>query len=97
MDKRLRLRTAGFGISLILTLIAFFIVLHPTWEMKVLTLFILAICQFGAQSICFLDIFGEKGPRWNLFVFLSTLSIVLIIILFTIWIMHHLNYNMMMM
>lgn len=71
---------------------------HPkkaAGEMKILTLFILAIFQFAAQSVCFLDVLGEKGPRWNLHVFLSTLSIVLIIIFFTIWIMHRLNENMM--
>ena len=97
MDKRLILRFTGFGASLIFTVAAFYIVLHPTLEMKTLILFILAILQFVTQSVCFLDVLGEKGPQWNLLVFLSTLSIVLIIVVFTIWVMNHLNYNMMMM
>lgn len=100
MHKTLASRIIGFVASLILTLIAFFIVVRPDFfhmgiRMSILALLILAVLQFIVQSICFLNIWGEKGPRWNLVIFVSTLSIVLIIIVFSIWIMNHLNYNMM--
>jgi cytochrome o ubiquinol oxidase operon protein cyoD len=94
MDKRLLRRTIGYGASILFTLAAFYIVLHPTLPLKTLSLFLLAIFQFITQSTCFLDLLGEKGPRWNLLVFLSTLSFVLVILLFTLWIMDHLNYRM---
>lgn len=97
MDKKLILRVYGFGISMVLTLAAFFVVLHPTLPMKAFFLLVLALLQFVTQSLCFLDILGEKGPRWNLVVFLSTLTIVLTILFFTVWIMNHLNENMMIM
>lgn len=58
-------------------------------------LFVLAILQAIVQAICFLNVWGEKGPRWNLLIFVSTLSVVIIIIVFSIWIMNHLDYNMM--
>lgn len=100
MQKTLSSRLIGFGASLILTLIAFIIVLHPNFfhlskGMDILVIFIVAILQAIVQCICFLHVLSEKGPRWNLVVFISTISIVLIIIVFSIWVMNHLNYNMM--
>ena len=59
------------------------------------TLLFLAVCQALIQSIFFLHILQEKKPRWNLIVFASTISIILVIVVFSIWIMNHLNYNMM--
>ena len=100
MHKTLASRFIGFVTSLILTLVAFLIVFYPDFfhlsiAMNILILFLLAILQFVAQSVCFLNIFGEKGPRWNLVIFVSTISIVVIVVVFTIWVMNHLNYNMM--
>ena len=96
----LRLRIIGYLASLVLTLVAFFIIANADslqWKVgrAILTLFILAVLQFLAQFVFFLDLWREKGPRWNLFVFFSTMSIILIIILASIWIMDHLDYNMM--
>jgi cytochrome o ubiquinol oxidase subunit IV len=99
-SKSLLARIIGFASSLILTLIAFLIFFHPDFfrldsKMNILLVFILALLQSSMQSICFLNILSEKGPRWNLVVFASTLSIIVIIIVGSIWIMNHLNYNMM--
>lgn len=99
--KALWLRVIGFVSSLILTLAAFVIIVRPDLlNLKVraalIALFILAIIQFIVQFVFFLDLWREKGPRWNLFVFVTTISIILIIIAASIWIMDHLNYNMMM-
>ncbi len=100
MHRTLIARIIGFVASLILTVAAFIIVIHPdffslTMQMNILAIFLLAILQFIVQSVCFLKLLEEKGPRWNLFVYLSTISIVLVIVIFSIWIMHHLDYNMM--
>lgn len=100
-QKTLSSRLIGFAASLILTLTAFLIVMRPEFHLgtqgTIIVIFILALLQFVVQSIFFLNLLSEEGPRWNLFVFLSTLSIIVIIILGSIWIMNHLNYNMMMM
>ena len=98
--KTLASRLIGFLSSLLFTLLAFLIVyrpdfLHGSLETQLLFLLLLAVLQFIAQSVCFLNILGETGPRWNLAVFLSTLSIVLTIVVFTIWVMNHLDHNMM--
>jgi len=100
IHRTLTARVIGFVASLILTLTAFLIFIRPDFfhlkiEADLFIVFILAILQFIVQSLCFLNIWGESGPRWNLLIFISTLSIVIIIIVFTIWVMNHLNYNMM--
>lgn len=100
-QKALTFRIIGFAGSVILTLAAFFIVAYPdVFHMEIKTaitiIFILAVLQFIVQFLFFLDIWREKGPPWNLAIFFSTLFIVLTVIIFSIWIMNHLNYNMMM-
>jgi cytochrome o ubiquinol oxidase operon protein cyoD len=93
-------RLFGFIASLILTGAAFFIFFHPDFfhlemKMNIALIFVLAILQCSVQSIFFLHILSEKGPRWNLVVYASTISIIFIIIFFSIWIMDNLNDRMM--
>ncbi len=100
MHARLSSRIIGYVSSLILTLFAFSLIAYPDFfpfktDLVIAILLILAALQSVAQSIFFLNVLGEKGPRWNLIVFTSTLSIILIIVIGAIWIMHHLDYNMM--
>ena len=100
MHKTLTSRVIGFVASLILTLTAFLIVIRPEFfhlsmNTAIIIIFILALLQVLVQSICFLNILSEKGPRWNLIIFISTISMIIIIIVGSIWIMNHLNYNMM--
>lgn len=90
-------RFTGFFISLVLTLSAYLIIVNPEYfEAKnaIIIILSLALAQSLAQLIFFIDIWNEKGPLWNLFIFLSTASIIFVIIFFSIWIMDHLNYNM---
>lgn len=100
-QKTLTGRLIGFVASLILTLTAFLIAVRPEFNLgtqgTIIAIFILALLQFVVQTVFFLNLLSEEGPRWNLFVFLSTLSIIVIIVLGSIWIMNHLNYNMMFM
>lgn len=100
-SKSLTSRVIGYIASLILTLGAFLIFFRPDFfhlemKMNIVVIFILAILQCSVQSIFFLHILSEKGPRWNLIVFASTVSIIFIIVFFSVWIMNHLNYNMQM-
>jgi cytochrome o ubiquinol oxidase subunit IV len=96
----LTLRIVGFLVSLLLTIVAYFMIVSPALfsvetRGAVLAILILALLQSVVQSIFFLDLGREKKPYWNLVVFISTISIIFIIVAFSIWIMHHLNYNMM--
>ena len=96
----LTLRVIGYAASLLLTLATFLIVAYPDalhLQTQTIIFFILifAILQACVQLVCFLHILSEKKPRWNLFIFASTVSIIFIIVAFSIWVMDHLNYNMM--
>ncbi len=87
----------GFSLSGLLTLSSYLVVtqnLIPK-DITIGVIIFLALLQFVVQSIFFLHLDKENGPRWNLAVFLSALSIVALVVIGSIWIMTHLNYNMM--
>jgi cytochrome o ubiquinol oxidase operon protein cyoD len=99
MQHALGARITGFVLSLILTLAAYYVILHPEFfqfdvKMAVIVIFALAIIQSLVQLIFFIHVWKEDGAFWNLSVFISTVSIIFIIIYFSIWIIEHLNYNM---
>lgn len=96
---QLTLRFTGFFACIALTLGAYFLIIHPEWfnmnhRIATITIFIFAAFQSVVQLVCFIDVWREKGHFWNFYVFVSTLSIIFIVIFFSIWIMSHLNYNM---
>jgi cytochrome o ubiquinol oxidase operon protein cyoD len=99
MQVELSFRIVGFIASLALTLVAYLIILQPesfslTIKTAVIVIFTLALIQSLIQLIFFINVWKEEGPLWNLGVFISTSSIIFIIIFFSIWIINHLNYNM---
>jgi cytochrome o ubiquinol oxidase operon protein cyoD len=95
--------TIGFVLSLILTLIAYGAVeIHRNSGHTILSLELviplilsLAVLQLFVQLIFFLHVGIDKKNPWNLIFLTSTVSIILIVILASLWIMYHLNYNMM--
>jgi cytochrome o ubiquinol oxidase operon protein cyoD len=100
MNRELSFRVTGFITSLILTLVAYFIILNPEFfnsnvKTAIIVIFILALIQSLVQLIFFINVWKEEGPLWNLGIFISTVSIIFIVVFFSIWIMNHLNYNMM--
>jgi cytochrome o ubiquinol oxidase subunit IV len=92
----------GFILSIILTLCAYIpVITHVNSHHKFLTqltiLFIilpLAFIQLFIQLLFFLHLGQEEKPRWKLSMLVSFFSIVLVVIVASIWIMTHLNYNM---
>ncbi len=90
----------GFLLSLTLTLAAFFAVLYPAaFHLGAGTLIpailILAIAQLLVQLIFFMHLGRKDGQRSQLAILISTVGIVLIVVVGSLWIMNHLNYNMM--
>lgn len=92
----------GFAFSITLTVMAFLTVAlhnqpgHPAFFNFIAVWLILglAVIQLCAQLVFFLHLGREQKPRWNLNAFLITLSLVLIVVIGSLWIMNHLNYNM---
>lgn len=64
---------------------------HHTVIYAVMTL---AVVQLFVQLYFFLHLGKEKSPRWNMIAFLFATGVVLILVIGSIWIMDHLNYNM---
>jgi cytochrome o ubiquinol oxidase operon protein cyoD len=99
MHHELTFRVTGFITSLSLTLVAYFIIVNPEYfnlsiQTAITSIFILALIQSLVQLVFFIDVWKKEEWRWNLVVFISTVSIIFIVIFFSIWIMNHLNYNM---
>lgn len=92
----------GFGASLILTLVAFWLVMQHVQNSAAFPLEVvvprvigLAVIQLVVQLYFFLHLGNETKPRWNLIVFLFMILVLVIVVLGSIWIMDNLNYNMM--
>ena len=87
----------GFLLSVGLTLAAYFAVVNHLLSGVLLIIFIvtLAFAQLVVQLLFFLHMGRESKPHWNLMAFLVTFSVILIVILASIWIMNHLHYNLM--
>jgi cytochrome o ubiquinol oxidase operon protein cyoD len=95
----------GFISSIVLTLAAFFAVVDPGFfhlghfgqlgsGALLATILTLAIVQLIVQLYFFLHLGAEAGSSWKLPMFVSTIVFVLLIVIGSLWIMGHLNYNM---
>jgi len=92
----LSLYIIGFLLSIILTVSAYVTVVDNLLSgfTLVVGIIVLAIIQLVVQLVFFLHLAQEKRPRWNLSFFIATVGTILIIVIGSIWIMTHLNYNM---
>jgi len=86
----------GFILSLIFTIIPYYLVAnHVIAGMAILvTILGFALLQMAVQIIFFLHLGRQKSPNWQLFFFISTFGIILVVVVASIWIMHHLHHNM---
>lgn len=96
--KRLLLKYGiGFILSLILTFSSYTLV--SLWGLDgvaiMVSIGVLAFTQMVVQLIFFLHLSDEKKPRWQTISFIFMALILAIVVVGTIWIMYHLNYNMM--
>jgi len=87
----------GFVLSLVLTCASFFSVAYRLFPPMPLlfTILALALVQTVIQLVLFLHLGEETKPHRNLLTFLFMLSILIIVVWGSIWIMDHLDYNMM--
>lgn len=85
----------GFSLSMVLTLSAYFTVVSNFLNGWVLVaaLFSFAFAQLAVQLIFFLHLLQEAKPRWNLVIFIVTFSIILTVVIASLWIMNHLSYH----
>ncbi|HUX51130.1 MAG TPA: cytochrome o ubiquinol oxidase subunit IV [Spirochaetia bacterium] len=88
----------GFVLSIILTVIPFAIVMtsHMSHVAIVVTIVIFAVIQILVHLVFFLHMNTSSEQRWNLVAFVYTVILLGILVGGSIWIMVHLNANMMM-
>jgi len=85
----------GFILSLILTFGAYVLTVEDIlsgWTL-VYVLAALAVTQLTVQLVCFLHLGRESKPRWNLTAAAFALTVVVILVFGSLWIMQNLSYN----
>lgn len=88
----------GFLLSVVLTAIPFGLVMAGGFESKLLTVFVVigcAVVQVLVHMAFFLHMNSRAEEGWTLLSTLFTVIIVVILIAGSLWVMFHLNTNMM--
>lgn len=96
MSPKVRTYVIGYVTSIILTLIAFALVIQGALPaiMIVVVIVGLAIVQLIVQLVFFLHIGSGTGSKWKVTTFAFAILTVFIVVGGSIWIMNNLNYNM---
>lgn len=83
----------GFSASIILTLLAYFLVKEKMLSREILiyTVITLGLIQGYIQVVFFLHVGKEEKPRWEMLMFFFMILVLLIIVIGTLWIMYDLN------
>ncbi|HEX5933243.1 MAG TPA: cytochrome o ubiquinol oxidase subunit IV [Pseudorhizobium sp.] len=88
----------GFWLSVVLTAIPFWLVMGEVVDSKMLTAFLvmgLAVVQIVVHMVCFLHMNPRSEGGWTMMALIFTIVIVGIALVGSLWVMHHLNVNMM--
>lgn len=88
----------GFALSAVLTAIPFWLVMSGVLANPGLTsalVILFAVVQILVHTICFLHVNTQAEGGWTMLAYIFTAVILLITITGSLWIMYHLNSNMM--
>lgn len=87
----------GLILSLVLTVIPFAAVMSGAFETgtTVLIVVAMAVAQILVQLVMFMHMNTHSDEGWNLTSFIFTLTILALVVGGSLWIMHHLQLNMM--
>jgi cytochrome o ubiquinol oxidase operon protein cyoD len=88
----------GFGLSVVLTAIPFWLVMSGAIHSKAATGFVImvfAVAQIVVHMIYFLHMNAKAEKGWTMVALVFTLILLVITLAGSLWVMHHLNVNMM--
>ena len=88
----------GFGLSVVLTAIPFWLVMSGVIENKTVTGFLVmgfALVQIVVHMVYFLHMNSKSEGGWTVMAMLFTVVIIVITLSGSLWVMYHLNTNMM--
>ena len=94
----LRSYLIGFGLSVVLTAIPFWLVMEnviPGQMATAITITVFAAAQIVVHMIYFLHMNTRSEEGWNMMALIFTIIVVFIALTGTLWVMYHLNTNMM--
>jgi cytochrome o ubiquinol oxidase operon protein cyoD len=94
----LRSYLVGFALSVALTAIPFWLVMSGVLDSKpatALTIMVFAAAQIVVHMIFFLHMSAKSENGWTMMALIFTLVIVVIALSGSLWVMYHLNVNMM--
>ena len=94
----LRSYLIGFGLSVVLTAIPFWLVMSGVLHSRQATAFtimVFAAAQIVVHMIFFLHMSARSENGWTMMALIFTLVIVVITLSGSLWVMYHLNVNMM--
>lgn len=94
----LRSYLTGFGLSVVLTAIPFWLVMSGVLDSRqatALTIMVFAAAQIVVHMIFFLHMSADSENGWTMMALIFTLVIVGITLSGSLWVMYHLNVNMM--
>lgn len=94
----LRSYLIGFGLSVILTAIPFWLVMTGALDSKqgtALAIMALAVIQIVVHMVFFLHMNVRSENGWTMMALIFTLVLVVITLTGSLWVMYHLNTNMM--
>lgn len=85
----------GFIVSMVLTIVSFWLVGTDRVNGKtaIAVILILGVAQLAVQLTFFLHLAHEEKPRWNTIAFQFAAMVVFIIVLGSMWIMQNLSYH----
>ncbi len=85
----------GFILSLVFTLIPYYMIVHHTASSSLLLAMILgfAVTQMVIQITFFLHLGRGPKPRWNLYFFVATVGLILVVVGGSVIIINNLHYN----
>ena len=87
----------GFAMSVVLTAIPFWLVMTGVLTPTATAVAVVAsaVVQILVHTVCFLHVNTQSEGGWTLLAYVFTAVVLLILIAGSIWIMYHLNTNMM--
>jgi len=88
----------GFLLSVVLTAIPFWLVMAkvlPTPTITTLVILAFAMVQVVVHMVYFLHMNPKSEGGWNLLALIFTAVLLVIVLIGTLWVMHHMNTNMM--
>lgn len=89
----------GFVLAVLLTIVPFAMVMSGAFPrgVTIAVITVLAVAQILVHLIYFLHMDRSSAQRWNWLVFAFTVLIIGIVVIGSLWVMHNLNANMMVM